>query len=148
MMLRNISFTPVSAKIRAINSIRCVAALTKAFTPVAVVCDFCITFGSAPIWDREIPVRASFSWSIFSNMERPSFKKLGVAKGVTAPGPFTRTMPPGRDVIKSSKFTCPSMTTFLALFCKYMLSIVCRRTVDLISCKSMTKSATLIPKNK
>ena len=76
-------FTPVSAKIRAIISICCCAALTVAATAVAVL--DCSAPASNPADALDMPVRASLTSSMYCNTGKAAWPTNGILSGCICP---------------------------------------------------------------
>ena len=102
----NSEVTPVSAKIRAINSSLPVDADDIADTAVAVT--FCNRLGSNPCCESDTPVRLAWMLSKYSNIGKDCPAEDCTVIGTIAFGFFIRITPPAVDVSKSSRLTCPS----------------------------------------
>ena len=122
----NISLTPVSAKIRAINSILICDCERIVLIPDAVLFNESV---SIPWLYLVTPLRFSFTVSKYSNNGNAWLLIVCVCIGIiTCPGAvLVLTIPPGRLVNRSSRLTWPSIT------------------VDLINCISSTSSDTDLP---
>ena len=141
----NKSFTPVSAKIRAIISRRPAPVCCIAAIAVAVV--FCKMLGSNTWPACATPERFCITESKYSSIGNDCAAVAGTVKACTAPGVFMRTTPLGATVSRSSMFTWPSIAVIRGILVRYILSRIWRVIVDLINWMSILRSAKLCPKN-
>ena len=106
--------TPVSAKIRAINSSLPELDFIIAATAAAVTLDR--ISGSRPCCASLTPVRLACTASMYSSIGIAWPKVDWTWSGTRALGFFRRTIPPGVALSRSSKFTWPSTAPTRLLF--------------------------------
>ena len=138
-------FTPVSAKIRAINSSLPLLDFIIAATAVAVT--LLRMSGSSPCCASLTPVRLAWTASKYSSIGMAWPNVLWTVNGTRALGFLMRIIPPGVALSKSSMLTWPSTAPTRLLLVRYRLSKLWRVIVDFCSWISIVRSARLCPKN-